>query len=177
MPVYSFEGMTPSVDPAAFVAPTATIVGDVTIEAGASIWYGAVIRADCAPVIVRAGANVQDCAVLHGSPGTVTDIGAGATVAHLSLIHGAVIGEECLIANGAIVHDGANIGARCLVGAGSVVSAGMEVPPGMLVIGSPAVIKRELAGTAAAELVAANPGAYRDMAQRHLTSVRLIDSQ
>src|SRR5690348_6541549 len=77
MPLFSFEGLAPRVDDSAFVAPTATLVGDVIIEAGASVWYGAVIRADYAPVIVRAGANVQDNAVVHGAPGLTTDVGAG----------------------------------------------------------------------------------------------------
>ena len=81
MPLYSFEGLTPSVHPTAFIAPTATLVGDVIIEEGASVWYGAVLRADYAPVVVRAGANIQDGAVLHGPPGLTTEVGPGATVA------------------------------------------------------------------------------------------------
>jgi carbonic anhydrase/acetyltransferase-like protein (isoleucine patch superfamily) len=174
VPVYSFEDKTPVVDPTAFIAPTASVVGDVTIEAGASVWYGAAVRGDAAPVVIRAGANIQECAVLHGAPGTVTEVGPGVTVAHLCLVHGAVLEEECLVGNGAIVLDGATIGARSLVGAGSVVSAGMQIPPGVLAIGSPAVVKRELAGTPAAELVALNPPAYRAMAVRHRDSLRLV---
>jgi len=174
MPVYAFEGKTPLVDPSAFIAPTASVVGDVVIEAGASIWYGATVRGDAAPVIVRAGANVQECAVLHGAPGTVTEVGPGVTVAHLCLVHGAVLEEECLVGNGAIVLDGARIGARSLIGAGSVVSAGAQIPPGVLAIGSPAVVKRELAGTPAAELVALNPPAYQEMAARHREGLTLV---
>jgi carbonic anhydrase/acetyltransferase-like protein (isoleucine patch superfamily) len=174
MPVFEFEGKAPRIDPTAFIAPTATVVGDVTIEAGASVWYGAVVRADYAPVVIRSRANVQDCAVIHGAPGYVTEIGSGATVAHLVLIHGAVLEEECMVANGSTVLDGARIGARSLVGANSLVSAGMTVPPGMLVVGSPAVVKRALADTAAAELVRLNPGAYADLAQRHRATVREI---
>ena len=82
------------------------------VEEGASVWYGAVIRADYAPVIVRAGANVQDNAVIHGPPGLTTDIGPGATVAHNCVVHGAILEEECLVANGSVVLDGATIGAR-----------------------------------------------------------------
>lgn len=177
MSLFAFEGVVPTVDASAFVAPTASVVGDVTIEAGASIWYGAVLRGDIAPIIVRSGANVQDGAVIHSSPDTPTDIGAGVTVAHLCVVHGAVLEQECLIANGATVLDGARIGARSLVGAGSVVSAGMVVPPGMLAIGSPAAVKRELVGTPAAELVAINPGAYQDMAQRHLHGIAALDGR
>src|SRR6185436_21186179 len=147
----------PRVDPTAFVAPTATLVGDVIVEAGASIWYGAVIRADYAPVIVRTGANVQDGAVLHGAPGLTTDIGRGATVAHNCVVHGAILGDECLVANGSVVLDAARIGARALIAAGSVVAANTEIPAGMLAAGSPAVVKRPIDGSAAQFWVDANP--------------------
>ena len=78
--MYSFEGRAPTVDPGAFIAPTATLVGDVHVEAGASVWFNAVLRADFAPIIVREGANVQDCCVLHAPPGIPVDVGPGATV-------------------------------------------------------------------------------------------------
>src|SRR5918998_6435617 len=123
MPLYSFEGRAPVVHESAFVAPTASIVGDVVIEEGASVWYGAVIRGDYSQVIVRKGANVQDGAVVHGPPGEPTEIGEGATVAHNCVVHGAVLERECLIANGAIVLDGARVGAGSLVAAGAVVTS------------------------------------------------------
>jgi carbonic anhydrase/acetyltransferase-like protein (isoleucine patch superfamily) len=103
MPLYTFEGRSPRVDPTAFVAPTATLIGDVTVEAGASVWFNTVLRADYGPVIVREGANVQDGSVLHSPPGIPVDIGPGATVAHMCIIHGAHIGAEALIANHATV--------------------------------------------------------------------------
>src|SRR5918992_2499276 len=137
MPLFSFEGKSPTVHPDAFIAPTATLVGDVTVEAGASVWYGAVIRADYSPVVVRAGANVQDGAVIHGPPNNATEIGAGATVAHLCVVHGATIGEEALIANGTTVLDGAKVGARSLIAAHSLVASGAEIPEGVLAAGSP----------------------------------------
>jgi carbonic anhydrase/acetyltransferase-like protein (isoleucine patch superfamily) len=174
MPRYAFEGLHPRVDPSAFVAPTATLVGDVIVEAGASIWYGVVIRADYAPVVVRAGANVQDNAVVHGPPGLTTDIGPGATVAHNCVVHGAILEEECLVANGSVVLDGATVGARSLVAAGSVVPANTTVPPGMLVAGAPAVVKRPVEGTAAELWVQANPGAYAELAQRHRTGIQYL---
>ena len=175
MPLYGFEGLTPRVDPSAFVAPTATLVGDVIVEAGASIWYGAVIRADYAPVIVRAGANVQDGAVLHGPPGLTTDIGRGATVAHNCVVHGAILGDECLVANGSVVLDAARIGARALIAAGSVVAANSEIPPGMLAAGSPAVVKRPIEGSAAQFWVDANPTAYIELAARHRRGLTPLD--
>lgn len=167
MPSYAFEGQAPDVHPTAFVAPTATLVGAVTIEAGASVWYGAVIRADYSPVIVREGANVQDGAVLHGPPNNPTEIGKGATVAHLCVVHGAVLGEECLVANGSTVLDGARIGARTMIAAHSLVAAGADIPAGVLAAGSPAVVKKPLEGTPAEFWVKMNPPAYAELAQRH----------
>ena len=173
MPLFSFEGLAPRVHESAFVAPTATLVGDVIVEEGASVWYGAVIRADYAPVIVRAGANVQDNASVHGPPGLTTDVGPGATIAHNCVVHGAILGEECLVANGSVVLDGATVGARSLIAAGSVVPAGAEIPPGMLAAGAPAVVKRPVEGSGAAIWVELNPNAYAELAQRHKVGIEL----
>lgn len=175
MPLFSFEGKTPQVHPDAFIAPTATLVGEVVVEAGASVWYGAVVRADYSPVIIRAGANVQDGAVLHGPPDTVTEVGRGATVAHLCVVHGAMLGEECLIANGTTVLDGATVGARSLVAAHSLVAAGSTIPDGVLAAGSPAVVKRSIEGTPAEMWVKLNPPAYADLARRHAVGIALVD--
>jgi carbonic anhydrase/acetyltransferase-like protein (isoleucine patch superfamily) len=175
MPLFSFEGLTPQVHPGAFVAPTATLVGDVIVEEGASIWYGAVIRADYAPVIIRQGANVQDNAVIHGPPGLTTDIGSGATVGHNCVVHGAILGAECLVANGCVVLDGATIGAKALIAAGSVLAAGTVVPAGMLYTGAPATSKRPVKGTAAEVWVETNPEAYAELARRHRAGIRYVD--
>lgn len=174
MPLFSFEGRAPQIDPTAFIAPTATLVGDVTVEAGASVWYNAVVRADYSPVIIRAGANVQDGAVLHAPPNEPCEVGPGATVAHLCVVHGAILGEECLIANGATVLDGARVGARSLVAAHSLVAAGAVIPDGVLAAGSPAEVKRPIAGTPAEFWVTMNPPAYADLAKRHMTGVALV---
>jgi len=171
MPLYSFEGQSPQVHPSAFIAPTATLVGDVIIEEGASVWYNAVIRADFSPVIVRRGANVQDGAVLHGPPGQPTEVGPGATVAHLCVVHGATLGEECLIANGTTVLDGARVGARSLVAAHSLVATGAVIPDGVLAAGSPAEVKRTITGTPAETWVTMNPPIYAELAQRHKVGV------
>jgi carbonic anhydrase/acetyltransferase-like protein (isoleucine patch superfamily) len=173
MPLFSFEGLTPRVHESAFIAPTATLVGDVIVEEGASVWYGAVVRADYAPVIIRAGANVQDNAVVHGPPGLTTDVGPGATIAHNCVVHGAMLGEECLIANSSVVLDGATIGEKALVAAGSVVPAGATIPPGMLAAGAPAAVKRPVEGSPAAIWVRLNPSAYAELAQRHRAGIEL----
>lgn len=171
MPQFTFEGKAPTVHETAFVAPTATLVGDVTVEEGASVWYGAVVRADYAPVVIRAGANVQDGAVLHAPPGMPCEVGAGATVAHNCVVHGATIGEEALVANGAVVLDGATIGARSLIAGGSTVRPGSTIGEGVMAAGSPAEEKGPIAGTPAEFWVQVNPEAYRELAARHRTGV------
>jgi carbonic anhydrase/acetyltransferase-like protein (isoleucine patch superfamily) len=173
MPLFAFEGHEPAVSPGAWIAPTATLVGDVRVEAGASIWYGAVLRADFGAILVRAGANVQDGSVLHGGSDPVTEIGEGATIGHLCVVHGAVVGAEALVGNGATVLDGAAIGSRALVAAGSTVPPGMSIPAGMLAAGVPARIVRQVSG-GAEHWVRTNPQTYRDLARRHAAGVRTV---
>jgi len=171
MPLFSFEGKSPRVHPTAFVAPTATIVGDVTVEENASVWYNAVVRADFSPIVIQRGANVQDCAVIHVTPVHGVTIGAGATVAHLCLIHGADLGEEALVGNSSTVLDGARIGARSMVAAGSLVTPGTEIPEGVLAMGAPCKVRGPLAGTPAERWVQINPAGYQALAQRHRAGV------
>jgi carbonic anhydrase/acetyltransferase-like protein (isoleucine patch superfamily) len=167
MPLYSFEGVSPQVHPSAFVAPTAVLVGDVVVEAEASIWYHTVLRADYGRITIREGANVQDGAVLHAPPDQPLEVGPGATIAHQCVVHGATIGEEALVGNGATVLDGAVVGARAMIAAGAMVTPGTEIPAEVLALGSPAKVKGPIAGTAAEFWVAANPTAYRELGQRH----------
>jgi carbonic anhydrase/acetyltransferase-like protein (isoleucine patch superfamily) len=173
MPLFAFEGKEPAISPAAWIAPTATLIGDVRVEDEASIWYGAVLRADFGPIIVRRGANIQDGSVLHGGTDPITEVGEGATVGHLCVVHGAVIGAEALIGNGATVLDGAVIGSRALVAAGSTVPPGMQIADGMLAVGTPARIAREVSGSAR-EWVDSNPQVYRELARRHAAGVRPV---
>lgn len=174
MPLFSFEGKAPRIHPSAFIAPTATIIGDVIIEERASVWYGAVLRGDFNQIVVRAGANVQDNSVLHTTPAGMIEVGPGATVGHSCVIHAAILGEECLIANATTVLDGARIGARAMVGAGAVVTPDTEVPPGMLAVGVPAKVTRPLAGTPAEHWVVVNPQAYQALAQRHKAGLSAV---
>jgi carbonic anhydrase/acetyltransferase-like protein (isoleucine patch superfamily) len=173
MPLFAFEGHEPKVSPKAWIAPTATLVGDVLIEDEASVWYGAVLRADFGPIIIRRGANVQDGSVLHGGADPVTEIGEGATVGHLCVVHGAVVGTEALIGNGATILDGAVVGARALVAAGSTVPPGMVIPDGMLAVGTPARVARKVSGGAKV-WVDTNPEIYRELARRHAAGVRPV---
>jgi carbonic anhydrase/acetyltransferase-like protein (isoleucine patch superfamily) len=172
MPLFSFEGAEPNVSPTAWIAPTATLVGDVTVEDEASVWYNAVLRADFGPIVVRRGANIQDGSVLHGGSGDLAcEIGCGATVGHLCVVHGARIGDEALIGNGSTVLDGAVVGARALVAGGALVPPGMQIPDGMQAAGIPARVIGKLS-SGAQYWVENNPSAYRDLARRHADGVQ-----
>jgi carbonic anhydrase/acetyltransferase-like protein (isoleucine patch superfamily) len=164
---FSFEGLAPRVDPDAFVAPTATLVGDVIVEAGASIWFGAVLRADRAPVVVREGANVQDNAVVHGTAGLTADIGAGATIGQGAIVSGATIGAGALIAPGVVVLEAARVGAGAYVAAGSIVAANSEIPAGYLASGTPAQVRRPVAGSGVAAYAASSAPETEELASRY----------
>lgn len=174
MPLFEFEGRSPTVHPDAFVAPTAVLIGDVTVEVNASVWFNTVLRADYAPIVIREGANVQDGSVLHAPPGIPTDVGPGATIAHMCCIHGAHIGAEALIANHCTILDGAVIGARSLVAAHSLVTGGTQIPDEVLVTGAPAKVKGPIAGTGAEMWVKLNPGEYQRLAGRYRAGLRPI---
>jgi carbonic anhydrase/acetyltransferase-like protein (isoleucine patch superfamily) len=171
MPLYSFEGRSPVIDDGAFIAPTATLIGDVHVAAGASVWFNTVLRADFAPIIIREGANVQDGSVLHAPPGIPTDVGPGATIAHSCVIHGVHIGQEAVIANHATVLDGAVIGRRSLIAAHSLVIGGTKIPDEVLVTGSPAKVRGPIAGTGAEMWVNVNPATYQELARRYLVGL------
>ncbi len=171
--MFAFEGREPRVSPAAWIAPTATLIGDVLVEADASIWYGAVLRADFGPIVIRRGANVQDGSVLHGGSDPVTEVGEGATIGHLCVVHGAVVHAEALVGNGATVLDGVVVGRHALVAAGCTVPPGMAIPEGMLAVGVPARIAGEIT-EGARQWVESNPETYRQLARRHAASVRPV---
>jgi gamma-carbonic anhydrase len=134
----------PTVPASAFIAPTAVLLGDVTIGEQASVWYGAVLRGDINSITVGRGSNVQDGSVLHLSAEHGCHIGEYTTVGHMAMLHACTIGNECLIGMGAIILDGVEIGDRCIIGAGALVTQGKKIPPGSMVLGSPAKIVREL---------------------------------
>ena len=172
---YEFEGKRPTVHPEAFVAPTATLIGDVTVERGASVWYGAVLRGDICTIVVREGANVQDNSVLHAAPGETLVIGRDATIGHGCVIHCREVGEQALVGNGSTLLDRAVVGPRTLVAAGSVVTPGTALPGGMVVAGVPARPTKPIEGTSSEFWVEQNPPYYRELAQRHATGVLLVE--
>jgi carbonic anhydrase/acetyltransferase-like protein (isoleucine patch superfamily) len=167
VPLYALDGVAPTVHPTAFVAPSADLIGDVHVEAGASVWFGAVLRADFGPIIVREGANVQDGSVLHSGMLHPTEVGPGATIGHACVVHNCHIGEEALIGNHATVLDDAVVGARTLIGAGSLVSGRTTIPEGVIAMGTPARVLGPLAEREARFWVEGNPKIYQDLAQRY----------
>ncbi len=133
---------SPRVDGTAWIAPTAQVVGDVSIEAHASVWYQCVLRGDIAPIRVGAETNIQDLTMVHVDVDTPTIIGSRVGIGHRAIIHGCQIGDDTLIGMGAIVLSGARIGEGSVIGAGTLVTEGMEVPPGSLVVGLPGRVVR-----------------------------------
>ena len=149
----AYGNLRPQIDPAARVAETAVVVGEVSVEAGASLWYGAVLRGDEAPIRVGRDSNIQDNAVLHCDEGFPMTVGRRVTVGHGAILHGCTVEDGALIGMGAVLLNGCVIGAGSLVAAGALVTQGAVIPPGSLVVGSPARVKRplrpdELAGLA-----------------------------
>lgn len=132
------------IDPTAFIAPGAVVLGDVTIGAESSVWYSAVIRGDTAAIRIGRQTNVQDSCILHADPGFPCTLGNGVTLGHGAIVHGATVEDDCLIGMRAVVMNGAKIGRGSIVAVGSVVLEGMEVPPGSVVMGQPAKIKRQV---------------------------------
>ncbi len=142
----------PTIHASAYVHAKAIVIGNVTIGAKASVWPCAVLRGDIAPIEVGEGSNIQDGAVLHVADGLPAKVGARVTVGHLAMIHACVIGDECLIGMHATILDGCVIGARSIVGANSLVTKVTQVPPGSLVMGSPAKVVRALTSAEQAAL-------------------------
>jgi carbonic anhydrase/acetyltransferase-like protein (isoleucine patch superfamily) len=162
-----FDGKEPQVASDAFVAPTAVLIGDVVVEEGASVWFGAVLRADFSRIVVGTGSNIQDNSVLHTNEGQPTLIGSNVTVGHLSILHGCIIEDDALIGMGSIVLDRARIGRRTMLAAGSVVSEGGEIPPEVLAAGAPAEVKKALDGSSS-KWVATAAHEYRKLRLRYM---------
>ena len=145
--VIELEDKRPQVADDAFVAPTAVLIGDVTVRAGASIWFGAVLRADNSAIVIGPGSNVQDNCVVHCAENLPTIVGENVTIGHMAMLEGCQIGDGALVGMGAIVLQRAKVGPRALIAAGAVVAEGMEIPGGVLAAGIPARVKKELAGS------------------------------
>lgn len=173
MPLLAFGDLRPCVDPTAWVAGSAELVGDVTLHADSSVWYQAVLRAELAPITLGEGSNLQDGCVVHTDEDFPTSIGARVSVGHRAVLHGCTIGDGALVGMGAVVLNGAVVGEECLIAAGAVVPEGMVVPPRTLVAGVPAKVLREL-DDASLERVRANSVVYVELARQHRDTARPV---
>lgn len=141
----------PDLSQAAFVATNATVIGNVEIADGASIWYGAVVRGDVEQIVIGKTTNIQDGAILHGDPGKPTVLENFVTIGHRAVVHSAYVEQGCLIGIGAVVLDGVRVGAGSIIGAGAIVTK--DIPPRSLVVGIPAKVVRQISDDEAAELI------------------------
>lgn len=168
--IVSFNGKTPKIGKDVFIAPTATIIGDVEIEDGANIWYGTVVRGDSSYIRIGKNTNIQDNSTVHTDKGGPTIIGKDVTVGHNAVIHGCTVEDRCLIGIGAIVLGKARVKAGTIVAAGSLVRRGQELGPGQLVAGNPAAFKRNLSD-ADNEMIEAPVRRYLRYAKEHQQNI------
>ena len=172
MPLYQLGQMSPSIDPTAWVAPSADLIGDVRLGPRASVWFGAVIRADNTPILLGEESNFQDGAIGHSDPGAPLTIGARVTVGHQAILHGCTVEDEALIGMGARILNGAVIGAQCIVGAGALVTEGKRFEPRSLIVGSPARAVRALTDEQVA-LLRLSAAHYAEKAATYARELRL----
>jgi carbonic anhydrase/acetyltransferase-like protein (isoleucine patch superfamily) len=152
MAIYELDGIAPRLHPSAYVAESAEVIGNVELEEGASIWFGAILRGDNDLMRIGRGSNVQDGSVLHSDPGFPLVLGEDVTIGHLVMLHGCTIGDGTLVGIGAVVLNGARIGRNCLVGAGALVTEGKEFPDNSMIVGAPAKVLKELSPEQAARM-------------------------
>jgi carbonic anhydrase/acetyltransferase-like protein (isoleucine patch superfamily) len=173
--LYELDGVAPTIHPDAFVAPSAVIIGAVTVGAGSSVWFNATIRADTDPITLGEDVNVQDGCVLHADPGFPLVLEDRVSLGHAAVVHGAHVGEGSLIGMGAVVLNGAEVGASTLVAGGALVRQGERIPGASLVAGVPAKVRREL-GDGELEGLAATAANYRARVDRYRTRLRRVRS-
>ncbi|MEV6164535.1 gamma carbonic anhydrase family protein [Streptomyces sp. NPDC052052] len=159
-------GREPDIDADAFTAPTSVVVGEVTMAAGSSVWYHAVLRADCAAVTIGADSNIQDNCTVHADPGFPVTVGERVSVGHNAVLHGCTVEDDVLVGMGATVLNGALIGAGSLIAAQALVPQGMQVPAGSLVAGVPAKVRRPLTEKEL-EGITSNAVGYVELAKAH----------
>lgn len=173
MAIYQLADDQPLIDPSAWVADNATVIGRVRLGAGSSIWYGCVLRGDNETITIGRNANVQDGSVLHTDAGVPLTLGDRVSVGHLAMLHGCSVGDNTLIGIRAVLLNGARIGRDCIVGAGALVTEGKEFPDGALIVGSPAKVVRLLTPEQIGHL-AWTAEHYVENATRHRTLTRRI---
>ncbi|MDO9637665.1 MAG: gamma carbonic anhydrase family protein [Pseudotabrizicola sp.] len=169
--IYALGDIAPVIDPTAWVAPDANVIGRIVLEAESSVWFGATLRGDNEVIHVGHGSNVQENCVLHTDMGYPLTIGADCTIGHKAMLHGCTIGAGALIGMGATVLNGAKIGRGCLIGAGALITEGKEIPDFSLVMGSPGRVVRTLDAEAQARLLR-SAESYRANAARFRARLR-----
>ena len=173
MPLYSLGDLIPQLAAGAWAAPSADLIGDVRLDERASVWFGAVIRADNTPIIIGDDSNIQDGSVCHSDAGFPLTIGSRVTVGHQAILHGCTVADDCLVGMGARMLNGAFIDSECIVGAGALVTEGKKFPSGSLIVGSPARVIRELAAEER-QMLRASAAHYAEKAARYATELRKI---
>ncbi|MEO8203317.1 MAG: transferase hexapeptide repeat family protein [Betaproteobacteria bacterium] len=173
--VYSIDGITPVVDPAAYVHPSAVLIGDVIVGPGAYIGPCACLRGDFGRIVVEAGANVQDTCVMHGFPGKDTVVGRGANIGHGAVLHGCVIGPGALVGMNCVINDNADIGEDAIVAAMAFVKAEAKIPARALAAGIPAKVLRTLSDEEVG-WKRANAELYQALAARSANTMQLVDA-
>jgi len=172
--IFELDGVRPEVHPDAWIAPTAVLIGRVIVRAGASVWWGAVLRGDNEPIVIGEESNVQDGCVMHTDPGFPLEVGPRVTVGHQAMLHGCTVEEGALIGIGAVVLNGAKIGREALVGAKALVPEGREIPPRSLALGVPAQIRGELRAEQV-ERMARGTRVYVERARRYRERLHRLD--
>ena len=173
MPVHSIGPKTPQHDASNWIAPNANVIGDVRLGANASIWWNAVLRGDNDPITIGENTNIQDGSVLHTDEGVPLTLGANVTVGHMVMLHGCTVGDNSLIGIGSIVLNRAVIGKNTIVGANTLIPEGKSFPDGVLIVGSPGKVVRELTPEQI-ESLRHSAAHYVENAKRYATSLKTI---
>lgn len=174
MAVFALDDLTPDLHDSVWVAETASVIGNIVMAEGSSVWFGAVLRGDNEPIRIGARSNVQDNAVLHSDPGQPLTIGEDVIVGHQAMLHGCTIGDGCLVGIGATILNGALIGEGSIIGAHALITENKVIPPHSLVVGSPGRVIKAL-GEAEANFLKANAHVYVSNAKRFKNGLRRID--
>ena len=167
MPLIPYKNKHPIIAPNCFVAPTAVLIGDVTLHEGASVWFGCVLRGDVSPIVVGARSNMQDNTVIHGDDNSPTIIGEDVTVGHSAIIHAATVADRVLVGMGSVLLSRCKIGSDTIIGARALVTEEMEIASGSLAIGMPARVKRPLTGEERAHIMGSSTH-YQEYAQHYM---------
>jgi carbonic anhydrase/acetyltransferase-like protein (isoleucine patch superfamily) len=173
---FELAGKRPNVHPDAYIAPTAVLIGDVVVGAGASVWFGAVLRADESQIKVGEGSNIQDNAVIHCATNLPTLIERNATIGHSALLEGCIVEEGALVGMGSTMLQRSRLGAGSMLAAGAVLQEGKEIPPGHLAAGVPATVKKPLAGSSG-NWVGTAAKHYQDRAVAYRAMLKPVDGR